>query len=361
MFNVPYGFYGGNPFLHSSYIPDQQPYYQQPPRSYYNPREQLAQQARARALAEQRARRSQWLPEEDDDDDYSEEDGQYGPLGLRERLYLDARKRQQQLERQERMRQEQELVRRRAAEERERQLQLEQRAREENERQRQVLEEQRSNMLRQQKRERMSQLFEERERQNAHREASRSPSRSPASSPSPSPQEPAPLPTPQYDEKHEEAASVIQQQFRIHQSLKSIGASQNKFKDLKNGFTFPTTIEFIQPGAPDVHIFVETQRRPLAEGEEPAPVDSDGKLAYTLRNYPLHAYVEALSKLLMELDGVNSWGSADVRKRRRGVVKEIEQEVQRVEAYWKGAWQDYVEAQKEEMQVEEAVQTDEDM
>jgi hypothetical protein len=241
------------------------------------------------------------------------------------------------------------------------------------------LEEQRSTRLRQEKRERMAQLAGERvsgdcfhsagsdidsdlqETENARMAASRSPSRSPAPSPSPGPQERAPVPTPQYDEKHEEAASAIQHRYRIHRSLKSIRDSENKFQDLKNGFTFPSTIEFLQPGAPDIHIFVEAQRPPTPEGEATAPIESDGKLAYTLRNYPLHAYVEALSKLLMELDGVDSWGSPNVRNRRKGVVKEIEREVQRVEAYWKSAWQDYVEAQKEEKQVEEAVQTDEDM
>ncbi|KAJ2923031.1 hypothetical protein H1R20_g14062, partial [Candolleomyces eurysporus] len=351
-------FNGFNPFLHSSYLPDRQSYYQ--PRQYYNAEERLAQEARARALAEQRARRSQWLPEEDDDA-YPDEDWEYGQLGPRERLYLEARKRQQQLERQERMRQEQELARQRAAEEREWQLQLEKREREENEKKRRLLEEQRR--LHQAKREHLERLAAERAnlKENARRAASRSSSRSPKASPSPAPQERVPTPKPQYEEKHEEAASTIQQRYRIHQSFKSIRDLENKFKELKNGFTFPKTIEFLQPGAPDIHIFVEAQRPPPPEGGELAPMESDGKLAYTSRNYTLHAYVEALSKLLMELDGVDSRGSPDVRNRRRGVVKEIEQEVQRVEAYWKNTWQDYVEAQKGEKQVEEAVQTDDDM
>lgn len=73
-----------------------------------------------------------------------------------------------------------------------------------------------------------------------------------------------------------------------------------------------------------------------------------GKLAYTSTNYGLHAYMESLLKLLMQLDGVESWGDANVRKRRRAVVKEIEGEVSRVDAWWKNAWRDYLRGEEEE-------------
>ena len=72
-----------------------------------------------RALADQRKRRRQWLPDEDDD---SEEEWQYNQLRPQERLYLDARKRQETLERKEK---EERLARERALQE----LALEQAAR----------------------------------------------------------------------------------------------------------------------------------------------------------------------------------------------------------------------------------------
>ena len=87
-----------------------------------------------------------------------------------------------------------------------------------------------------------------------------------------------------------------------------------------------------------------------------------GKLAYTSTNYGLHAYSESLLKLLMQLDGVESWGDANVRKRRRAVVKEIEGEVSRVDAYWKNAWRDYLreKEEKDSKEVEDGVKVEEE-
>jgi len=79
-----------------------QPFYNKPYQSAY------AQAQRAypptdpgwlRALADQRRRRRQWLPDEDAD---SEEEWEYNQLRPQERLYLDARKRKDTLERKER-------------------------------------------------------------------------------------------------------------------------------------------------------------------------------------------------------------------------------------------------------------------
>jgi hypothetical protein len=87
-----------------------------------------------------------------------------------------------------------------------------------------------------------------------------------------------------------------------------------------------------------------------------------GKLAYTSTNYSLHAYMESLLKLLMQLDGVESWGDANVRKRRRAVVKEIEGEVSRVDAWWKNAWRDYLrdEEQEDRKEVEDEMKVREE-
>lgn len=45
-----------------------------------------------------------------------------------------------------------------------------------------------------------------------------------------------------------------------------------------------------------------------------------------------------LSRLLIELDGVESWGEPDVRKRRRNVVSAVEGEASRLEKAWKAVW-----------------------
>jgi hypothetical protein len=70
--------------------------------------------------------------------------------------------------------------------------------------------------------------------------------------------------------------------------------------------------------------------------------ECEGKLDYTSTNYALNAYSDALDKLLMKLDGVDSWGEEGIRRKRRGIVKDIEKEGERVEWYWKQAWADYI-------------------
>lgn len=141
MYAPYYGGGGFNPYLHSSYLPERQ-YYPGYGRPQYDPyaeaRARAQAEARARALAEQRARRAQWLPDEDDDYD----DWEYAQLGPRERAYLEARKRQQQLERAQQERARIEAERKRLEEERW-QKQLEERQREEDARREKLLEEQR--------------------------------------------------------------------------------------------------------------------------------------------------------------------------------------------------------------------------
>lgn len=84
-------------------------------------------------------------------------------------------------------------------------------------------------------------------------------------------------------------------------------------------------------------------------------VDSDSnipKLAFNSTNYGLHAYMDSLDKLLVKLDGVESWGDRDIRARRRAVVKRIEQEQARLDRFWKDSWLNYMETQKEQKEQE---------
>ncbi|KAG8696960.1 hypothetical protein FRC09_008172 [Ceratobasidium sp. 395] len=82
----------------------------------------------------------------------------------------------------------------------------------------------------------------------------------------------------------------------------------SKFTNLKSSFTFPATLDFLPP----------------PEGiSTPAP-----KLAYTPNNAPLHQYEHLLTGLLTQLDAVESYGDAKVRKARKDAVKEIEKELE---------------------------------
>ncbi|KAF9468313.1 hypothetical protein BDZ94DRAFT_1232372 [Collybia nuda] len=139
---------------------------------------------------------------------------------------------------------------------------------------------------------------------------------------------------PQYSlEDRNEAASKIQTCYRSHRSLRTIHDLAHEFNILKSSFTLPTTLDF---QGPDKIITIPSSQ------SSTTTLDSSGKytpkLAYTTTNYDLHVYVEALNRLLIRLDGVESWGEKRVREERRRVVRQIEAEAGSVEVYWKGIW-----------------------
>jgi len=69
------------------------------------------------------------------------------------------------------------------------------------------------------------------------------------------------------------------------------------------------------------------------------------KLAFNSTNYVLHSYLDSLDKLLVRLDGIESWGDQDVRARRRAVVKEIEEEQARLDKMLKDSWTKYIQTE----------------
>lgn len=264
-----------------------------------------------RALADQRRRRRQWLPDEDDD---SEEEWEYDQLRPQERLYLDARKRKETLERKER---EERLASERA---------LQELAREQAARRNQVLEEHR--------------LPQGLKREGSTHSQRQSNVQSTSRTTSPS--------RIQYTERHHEAASRIQHQYRIHRSLHSIHSLESQFQTLKKSFVFPSSIDFQSSTSPDGVLTVPIEHSSSGtQNDVSSDGDSDTRLAYTARNHALHVYMDSMDKLLMKLDGVESWGNEDVRKRRRDVVKTIEEEASSVERQWMNAWRLYINNRKE--------------
>ncbi|KAG5644273.1 hypothetical protein DXG03_008758 [Asterophora parasitica] len=315
--------------------------------SYYYGRPSLAQQRAAatrqtaleQQLAQDRLRRSQYLPDEDEDGDYGAYYDYYSP---RERMYLEGLRRQEALERKRREEEAWNAKRQEAA--RQEQLWREQ-------------EELRREQLRQaHRREHPVRKFFDIVLQLAihapisqiQKRASPSPNRSPspASShhipihtpttqrtPSPSPQLPLSIHTP---ERRNEAATIIQNAFRIYRSLRTLKDLEEQFDVLRNSHSFPETIDFQGPDG----IIAVTPPHPL-----PCNLPNTTnipKLAYNATNYDIHAYVESLNRLLLKLDGVESWGDATVRKTRRRIVGRVEEEANRVEAYWKQAWMAYI-------------------
>ncbi|GAA5845917.1 hypothetical protein JCM3766R1_000859 [Sporobolomyces carnicolor] len=60
---------------------------------------------------------------------------------------------------------------------------------------------------------------------------------------------------------------------------------------------------------------------------------NSSKLDYTPNNAPFHSFDEALTKLLIELDSIDSCGGdLEIRTRRKGLVLEVEREIEQLEA-----------------------------
>ncbi|KAJ1302135.1 hypothetical protein OPQ81_000964 [Rhizoctonia solani] len=74
-----------------------------------------------------------------------------------------------------------------------------------------------------------------------------------------------------------------------------------------------------------------------------SPGDSDAvtpKLAYTPNNAPLHQYEHLLTGLLTKLDAVESYGQESIRKERKDAVRLIEQELEQLDVKKLQQWRD---------------------
>ncbi|GAA5894141.1 hypothetical protein JCM5296_001022 [Sporobolomyces johnsonii] len=72
---------------------------------------------------------------------------------------------------------------------------------------------------------------------------------------------------------------------------------------------------------------------------QPTATSSNPKLTYTSNNAPLHAYEERLTRLLTELDGVDSGGDPEIRAQRKRLVHEVERELEKLDAIRRREWE----------------------
>jgi hypothetical protein len=192
-----------------------------------------------------------------------------------------------------------------------------------------------------------------------HRPTSPHPTGKPSSRPAtPTPTSPRSAHT--LEEKIE-AASRIQKQYRIHRTYRKLEDIRTQFEGLKKGFTFPHLIDFEKPGSEGGVLAVGAYRVPSdfdKDDVEPMEVDNipEGKLAYNSTNYALHFYSDQLDKLLIKLDGIESYGEKDLREQRRAAVKAIEREASKLDRYCKQTWLDYVEKQRQGVTASEPAQ-----
>lgn len=99
-------------------------------------------------------------------------------------------------------------------------------------------------------------------------------------------------------------------------SLKRIAGIRVMLQDLRASFVFPESLD-----AP--------LSSPSAASDD---TDSESSvLPFTHRNKPVHAYEHALNGLMTQLDGIESNGDEEVRRKRREVVVEVEHALADVE------------------------------
>lgn len=67
---------------------------------------------------------------------------------------------------------------------------------------------------------------------------------------------------------------------------------------------------------------------------------ASGKLAFTPENAPFLAYEDALTSLLIALDGVESGGMDEIRVGRKKLVREVEEELGRLDGIRKAAFEE---------------------
>jgi hypothetical protein len=106
------------------------------------------------------------------------------------------------------------------------------------------------------------------------------------------------------------------------------------FEDIRSRFQLPKSVDFASPDGSIISIDVPSDLNPQSSEES---VESS-KLAYTSNNVPIHTYTEELSRLLVSLDAVESWGGKNVRVRRKEIVRRVEQEARRVEIVLEAVW-----------------------
>ncbi|PFH47062.1 hypothetical protein AMATHDRAFT_7109 [Amanita thiersii Skay4041] len=346
MFSTPYGiFYNPSPSWHSSYS--------SPSVHSYHPayRDLAAQRAaeQAQALAGSRARRAQYLPDEDLD---SEEEYEYGYLTPRERMYLEARRKQELMER-----------------ERERQRAEAAQLKEAHQKAATKLEADMAKLSQRQQQQRT--VTPKSTANHFSQQPSRSTSPAPnstatdkpprTSTPLSQPNKPSTL---EFTNVHHDAASKIQHKYRQYRSLSVISEVAARLDAVRERFSYPMSIDFINPSSypsltSDNVVTVntslcasKTEDTDAMENRVPeydTTIEASDanqlavpRLAFTSRNYALNAYMEELNVLLTKLDGIESYGSAKIRQRRKQVVRCIEKEAVKIEKYWRGAWRAYL-------------------
>ncbi|GAA6064316.1 hypothetical protein JCM10212_005053 [Sporobolomyces blumeae] len=121
----------------------------------------------------------------------------------------------------------------------------------------------------------------------------------------------------------------------VQTSLEQLERLELKLSTLRRTFRppHPSDLTF-QPPPPST----STSASSSSSSFDGSPHSATAKLDYTPTNGPVHAFEEALMKLLIELDGVDSCQRDDVRSQRKRLVRDVEREIQRLDEWKKNEY-----------------------
>ncbi|KAF9072763.1 hypothetical protein BDP27DRAFT_387923 [Rhodocollybia butyracea] len=133
-------------------------------------------------------------------------------------------------------------------------------------------------------------------------------------------------------------------------ALKALEAVQNieaSFIALQDDFEFPDDVDF----SPTSSRSSSPSRDDSASNAE-SDTATIRKLGYTARNHPIRFYEQSLSRLLVQLDEIESNGNAELRVRRKAVVALVEGALEELEKKVEVRWirwnKSHVRADREE-------------
>ncbi|KAF9072718.1 hypothetical protein BDP27DRAFT_1319860 [Rhodocollybia butyracea] len=119
----------------------------------------------------------------------------------------------------------------------------------------------------------------------------------------------------------------------VPKALEAVQNIEASFIALQDDFEFPLEIDF-SPTSSRSSSPSRDDSASIAESD----TATIRKLEYTSRNHPLRSYEQSLTRLLAQLDEIESQGNADLRIRRKAVVALVEGALeeleQKVEARW---------------------------
>lgn len=130
----------------------------------------------------------------------------------------------------------------------------------------------------------------------------------------------------------------------VEKAMSRVQEIEQRFHALENEFVFPDKLDFVTPTSSD-----------------PSLGPATSHLAHTANNHPIRFYEQSLSRLLDQLDQIDSCEDEELRKKRKDVVRKVEHALEGLEQEVEGKWNAKVarESKKHKVTIEDVTSPEE--